>query len=160
MRDHLASYLVRGENPLWKLCRGPSLRNPGNVRNVLSTPVYCPSCSFLEHFARFCLSLPWSVLFPWVGGRALTPPRLFSTPAQDAKRHGRVFNFPLVGEIDLTFTPSELVSFAVGVAFASIYTKTGHWALNNIFGITFCAQVCKLRRPTRSSGSGRVFFFF
>lgn len=60
---------------------------------------------------------------------------------QDAKRYGTKFDLPLIGELDLTFTLTELVSFAVGVAFAALYTKTRHWALNNIFGITFCVQV-------------------
>eukprot|EP00904_Undaria_pinnatifida_P007123 jgi/Undpi1/3540/HiC_scaffold_16.g06912.m1 len=58
----------------------------------------------------------------------------------EAKRRGTKFTLPLVGEVDLTFTISEFVSFSVGVAFAAVYTMTGHWALNNIFGITFCVQ--------------------
>eukprot|EP00752_Nemacystus_decipiens_P003248 g3006.t1 len=58
----------------------------------------------------------------------------------DAKRWGKKFDLPLIGELDLTFTLTELVSFLVGVAFAAVYTKSRHWALNNIFGITFCVQ--------------------
>ncbi|CAN0293044.1 unnamed protein product, partial [Ectocarpus fasciculatus] len=51
------------------------------------------------------------------------------------------FELPLIGEVDLTFTATELVSFVIGVAFAAAYAKTRHWALNNIFGMTFCVQV-------------------
>ncbi|CAB1119691.1 unnamed protein product [Ectocarpus sp. CCAP 1310/34] len=58
----------------------------------------------------------------------------------DAKRHGTKFELPLIGEVDLTFTATELVSFVIGVAFAAAYAKTRHWALNNIFGMTFCVQ--------------------
>lgn len=76
---------------------------------------------------------------------------------QDAKRHGTKYNLPLIGELDLTFTATELVSFAVGVAFAAVYTKTKHWALNNIFGITFCVQVCLLKVAV-AGGSDSGFF--
>lgn len=60
---------------------------------------------------------------------------------QDAKRHGRVVVLPLVGELDLTCTKSEMVSLVMGAALAAAYTRTRHWALNNVFGITFCIQV-------------------
>ncbi|CAM9253245.1 unnamed protein product [Ascophyllum nodosum] len=64
--------------------------------------------------------------------------RLIGSP--DAKRYGSKFDLPWIGEVDLTFTVSEMVSLAIGVAFSAFYTMTGHWALNNIFGITFCVQ--------------------
>ena len=74
---------------------------------------------------------------------------MFLVVPQDAKRYGTKFDLPLIGELDLTFTLTELVSFAVGAAFAAVYTKTKHWALNNIFGITFCVQVGCWRRRRR-----------
>ncbi|CAN0445174.1 unnamed protein product, partial [Hapterophycus canaliculatus] len=51
------------------------------------------------------------------------------------------FELPLIGEVDLTFTATEVLSLTVGMGFAGMYTMTKHWALNNIFGITFCVQV-------------------
>lgn len=62
-------------------------------------------------------------------------------PLQEAKRRGTKFDLPLIGEIDLTFTWTELASLTVGIAFSAVYTMTRHWALNNIFGMTFCVQV-------------------
>ncbi|CAN0038768.1 unnamed protein product, partial [Discosporangium mesarthrocarpum] len=56
------------------------------------------------------------------------------------RRRGRKHKLPLVGEVDLTFTLTELLSLAVGIAFSAVYLKTRHWAMNNIFGMTFCVQ--------------------
>ncbi|CAN0242988.1 unnamed protein product [Pylaiella littoralis] len=59
---------------------------------------------------------------------------------EDAKRRGTKLDLPLIGEVDLTFTLTEMVSLTAGAAVSAVYTMTRHWALNNIFGMTFCVQ--------------------
>ncbi|CAM9356896.1 unnamed protein product [Chrysoparadoxa australica] len=56
------------------------------------------------------------------------------------RKFGKKFNLKVMGEVDLTFTPSQAVSFLLGSVFSAIYFKTKHWAMNNVFGISFCVQ--------------------
>jgi len=49
----------------------------------------------------------------------------------------------LGGETRITFTGSELFSFALASVVGVLYFQTKHWALNNIFGISFSIQGIK-----------------
>ena len=57
------------------------------------------------------------------------------------KKQGFKKTFPLIGEIDLTFTRAEQFCLVLSVGFAYAYYVSKHYMLNNVFGISFCVQV-------------------
>jgi len=88
------------------------------------------------------VNLLLSIYFSFIGmftiGVSIDP--LIHQVIKSEKKQGKVFNLPYVGKVDLTFTPSEIIALVLGAIFSIIYFKTKHWALNNIFGISFCIQ--------------------
>ncbi|KAG5186262.1 putative aspartyl protease family A22B [Tribonema minus] len=88
------------------------------------------------------VNLVLSVYFSGMGALTLagTFDPLVHVVVKSETLYGRKFNLPWVGEVDLTFTPSGLVSLAFGLAFGAVYFQTKHWTMNNILGISFCVQ--------------------
>lgn len=56
------------------------------------------------------------------------------------KKYGFKKTFPLIGEIDLTFTRAEQFCLVISIAFAYAYYVSKHYMLNNVLGISFCVQ--------------------
>jgi minor histocompatibility antigen H13 len=57
-----------------------------------------------------------------------------------SKKYGFKKTFPLIGEVDLTFTRAEQFCLLVSIVFAYAYYDTKHYMLNNVLGISFCVQ--------------------
>lgn len=56
------------------------------------------------------------------------------------KKYGVAFKLPLVGDVDLRFTPAEWVALVLSSVFARYYIKTKHFLMNNMLAISFCVQ--------------------
>uniref|UniRef100_A0A7S2V0H1 Minor histocompatibility antigen H13 n=1 Tax=Fibrocapsa japonica TaxID=94617 RepID=A0A7S2V0H1_9STRA len=91
-----------------------------------------------KDLVNLLLAIYFSVIGMFTIGSTVDP--IIHKFIKSEKKYGTAFTLPYLGNIDLTFTPSELVSLILGTAFAGLYFKTKHWALNNLMGISFCVQ--------------------
>mmetsp|Transcript_6429 Transcript_6429/g.9637 ORF Transcript_6429/g.9637 Transcript_6429/m.9637 type:complete len:368 (-) Transcript_6429:27-1130(-) len=93
-------------------------------------------------FDKDMINLLLSVYFSGVGALSLagTFDPLVHVVISSNTRYGYKKKLFYVGEVDLTFTPSQMFSCACGIVFGIVYFQTKHWTMNNIMGISFCVQ--------------------
>jgi minor histocompatibility antigen H13 len=98
-------------------------------------------CAY-KYLDKDMVNLLLSLYFSLIGALTLagTVDPVVHRVVTSEKIMGKKFNLPLLGEVDLTFTPSLALSLIVGTAFSVVYFQTKHWAMNNVFGISFCVQ--------------------
>lgn len=94
---------------------------------------------FKEDIVNLLLSVYFSFIGTFLLAVSIEP--FVSLVLTSEKKYGKeIKGVPLLGDVDLTFTFSDLVCYVLGGCFAFMYFKTKHWVMNNIFGVAFCIQ--------------------
>jgi minor histocompatibility antigen H13 len=93
---------------------------------------------FDKEWVNFLLSVYFSIVGTFTLVATLSP-MLQSFVASKAK-FGPKFKLPLLGDIDLSLSISEMIAFIPSIIFSIFYFKTKHYMLNNVLGISFCVQ--------------------
>mmetsp|Transcript_35581 Transcript_35581/g.46940 ORF Transcript_35581/g.46940 Transcript_35581/m.46940 type:complete len:456 (-) Transcript_35581:220-1587(-) len=91
-----------------------------------------------KDLVNLLLAIYFSLIGVFTIGVSLDP--MIHTIFKSKTTYGKVYKLPLIGDVDLKFTVSEMISLVFGAIFSAFYFKTKHWTLNNIFGISFCIQ--------------------
>ena len=92
-----------------------------------------------KDWVNFLLSLYFSVIGTFTL-TATTSPLLEVFLPSKAKYGPKPFKLPVLGDIDVQMTISELVALAPAIVFSYYYFKTKHFMMNNVLGISFCIQ--------------------
>eukprot|EP01084_Bolivina_argentea_P186316 321192_1 len=83
------------------------------------------------------ISIYFSIIGSFTLGATFDP--AIHTFMRSDKTIGKKFkDLSWVGDLDLTFTPSLIVSILLGAALSAVYFTTKYWALNNVLAISFC----------------------
>jgi minor histocompatibility antigen H13 len=106
------------------------------------------SCSLFGLYLAFkyldkdMVNLVISIYFSVVGVFTITTTfsPFVSVLFRSQSKYGSKINLPYFGEIEITFTLSDLISFICSIIFSYYYFMTKHYMLNNVFGISFCIQ--------------------
>lgn len=95
-----------------------------------------------KHFDKDTVNMILACYFSLAGVVTLTSTfaPFVSGFIRGSKKYGFKKTFPLIGEIDLTFTRAEQFCLLVSMVFAYAYYVSKHYMLNNVLGISFCVQ--------------------
>jgi hypothetical protein len=98
-------------------------------------------CAF-KYLDRYWVNIVMGIYFGAVGMISVTSTvaPFIQTWISSETRHGFKKSFPLIGEVDCTFTKAELTAMIPAAIFTTYYLKTKHFMMNNLLGISFCIQ--------------------
>lgn len=95
-----------------------------------------------KFFDKDTVNLILSLYFSAIGVFTLTSTfaKFVSQFVTSTTKYGFKKSLPLVGDLDLRFTPAELICLVFSSIFSAVYFKTKNYMMNNIFGISLCVQ--------------------